>query len=68
MVKSFNKPIDHTNSLTRAAMDLFSNFAEDLETECCFLDFQEMRDSPKKTHYPVIDLLVSGQLAQSESQ
>ena len=63
MVKSFNKPINHINSLTRAAMYLYSNFSEDLETVCCFLDFQEMRDSPKKTWYPVIDLLVSGQLA-----
>jgi hypothetical protein len=34
----------------------------------CFLDFQEINESPKKIQKPDIDLLVSGQLAQSESQ
>jgi len=50
------------------AMDRYSASTEDLETACCFLDFQEMRESPKKTQYPVIERRVSGQPAQSESQ
>lgn len=33
----------------------------------CFLDFQEIREGPKKTKYPVTDLRESKQHAQSES-
>ena len=58
MVKSFGKPTNHTNSLTKVAIVLYSNSAEDLEPVCCFLDLQEISDSPKNTQYPVIDLLV----------
>ena len=48
-------------------MLLYSASAELLETVCCFFDFQETSDSPNLTTYPVIDLLVLGQAAQSES-
>ena len=58
MVKSFSKPIDHTNSLAKVAIVLYSDLAEDLEIVCCFLDLQEISDSPKNTQYHVIDLLV----------
>jgi len=34
---------------------------------CCFLDFQEMSDSPKYTEKLVMDLQVFGQVAQLES-
>ena len=34
----------------------------------CFLDLQDTNELPKKTQYPVVDLRVSGQPAQSESE
>jgi hypothetical protein len=49
-------------------MDLYSASADDLETVCYFLDFHDIKESPKKIQKPVTDLLESGQLAQSESQ
>ena len=48
-------------------MDLYSASADDLETVCCFLDFLEIRESPRKTQKLVNDLLVSGHEAQSAS-
>ena len=48
-------------------MALYSTSAEDLETMNCFLDFHEIRESPKKIQYPVVDLLVSIQDAQFAS-
>ena len=41
------------------AKALYSASAEDRETVACFLDFQEIMESPMKMHNPVIDLLVS---------
>ena len=52
-------------SQTATAIDLFSDFAEDCETVCCFFDFHEIKDSPRKTQNPVTDLLVLGHEAQS---
>ena len=49
------------------AMALYSASAEERDTVCYFLDFQEINESPRKTQKPLIDLLVSGQVAQSES-
>ena len=46
-------------SQTAIAMDLYSDSAEDRDIVYCFLDFHEMRDSPKKTQNPITDLLVS---------
>ena len=48
-------------------MVLYSASAEDLETMDCLLDFHEIRESPKKIQYPVVDHLVSIQDAQSTS-
>jgi hypothetical protein len=62
--RAFNQEISHVT----ATMDLYSDSAEDLETVCYFLDFHDIKESPKKTQKPVTDLLESGQLAQSESQ
>jgi len=42
--------------------------AEEWETVCCFFDFHEIKESPKKTQKPVIKRRVSGHPAQSESQ
>ena len=50
------------------AIALYSASADDLETVDCFFALQEINESPKKTQYPVIDFLVSGQEAQSESE
>jgi hypothetical protein len=47
---------------------LYSASEEDLDTVICFLAFHETRDDPKKKQYPVVDLLVSIQPAQSASE
>ena len=49
------------------AIDMYSDYAEDLDTACCFLHFQEIKDLPRKTQKPDINLLVSGHAAQSAS-
>ena len=46
-------------------MDLYYASAKDLETVCCFLDFHETNESPRKTQSPVTDLLVLGHDAES---
>ena len=48
-------------------MERYSASAEERETVCCFLVFQEIGDFPRKTNLPVSDRRVKGQLAQSES-
>ena len=50
------------------AKALYSASEEDLDTVICFLVLQEMRELPKKKHWPEIDLLVSRQPAQSASE
>lgn len=40
---------------------------EDRETVACFLDFHETKESPRKMQKSVMDLQVSGHVAQSES-
>lgn len=47
---------------------LYSILAEERDTTFYFLDFQEIKDWPKSTQYPVTDLQVSGYDAQSEPQ
>ena len=49
-------------------MDQYPASADDLETVCCYLDFHEIKESPKKTQKPVTDLQEFGQPAQFESQ
>lgn len=46
----------------------YSASVEDLEIILCFLTIQDSIESPSLTTKPVIDLLVSGHLAQSELQ
>jgi len=48
-------------------MALYSASEELLEIVCCFLDFHAMRELPKKIENPVMDFLVVGHIAQSES-
>lgn len=38
------------------------------ETIICFLDFSDIRELPKNIQYSLIYLLVSGHVAQSESE
>ena len=49
----------HINSLLTDAKALYSTSSEDLETVACFLDFQEIMESPRKMQNPVMDILVS---------
>jgi hypothetical protein len=44
----------------------YSASIEDLDTVCCFLDFQEINEPPRNTQNPITDLRVSTQPAQSE--
>ena len=48
-------------------MALYSASAEDRDTVLCFLDFQEISESPTKTQNPIVERLVSGHVPQSES-
>ena len=54
-------------SQTATAIARYSDSAEDLEIVCYLLDFQEIKDSPRKTQNPVTDFLVSRQATQSTS-
>ena len=59
--------IIHISSLVTAAEALYLASAEDLETVACFLDFQEIIESPRKIKKPLTDLLVSRHDLQSAS-
>ena len=48
-------------------MDLYSASAEDREMVCCFLDFQDTKESPRNKQKSVTYFLVSGQATQSTS-
>lgn len=45
----------------------YSAYMELLEMVFCFLDFHEIKESPRNTQNPVTDLLVSKHPAHSES-
>lgn len=64
---SLRKLINQKSSHTATTIALHSNSANDLETVCCFLDFQETKDSLIKTQYHVVCLQVSEHAAQSAS-
>ena len=64
---SLRKLINQTSSHIATAIALHSNSANDLETVCCFLDFQETKDSLIKTQYHAVYLWVSRHAAQSTS-
>lgn len=63
--KSFKSWHIQTNSLEVATKVLYSASTEERAIVDCFLDFQETKESPKKTEKPVIDFLVLAQEAQS---
>ena len=48
------------------AIAWYSASTNDLETMGYFLDFQEMRDEPRKIYKPNMERLVSKHVAQSE--
>jgi hypothetical protein len=50
------------------AMALYFALVEEQDMVCCFLDFQEIKESPRNKQKPMIDFLVSGQVAQCASQ
>ncbi|KAK4711461.1 hypothetical protein R3W88_005974 [Solanum pinnatisectum] len=64
----FNTPTNQMISATALAILMYSASAELLLIVCCFLDFQDIRESPSFTIYPITDFLVLRQVAQSESQ
>ena len=64
---SFSNERSQVSSQVAFAIDLYSASADDLETVCCFFDFQEIKESPRNTQKPLTDLLLSRQPAQSES-
>lgn len=66
--KSASRDNIQMNSHVALAMDLYSASVEDLDTLCCFLDFQEIKELPSITQKPDMDLRVSGHAAQSESE
>jgi len=57
----------HCNSQAVVARALYNASEEDLETIDCFFDFHEIKEEPRKIQYHVVDRLVLGQDAQSES-
>ena len=66
--KVLSNAMSHTFSLVTVAIALYLDSTEDQDTTYCFLHFQEIKESPKKIQKPKMDLLVSGQAAQSASQ
>ena len=67
MCKSLSIDSNRINSQVALAMDLYFASADDLETVCCFFNFHDTRESPMKKQYPLMDFMLSGQDAQSES-
>ena len=65
---SSNSLTSQVTSLAADAIALYSASLDDLETVSCFLDFQLIGEEPNNNMYPVIDLLLFGHEAQSESE
>lgn len=59
--------LSHTISHEATTIARYSASADNRETVCCFLDFQDINEPPRKTQNPVIDLLVSTHEPQSAS-
>lgn len=55
------------SSEAKDAIALYSTSVEDLLTVACFLAFHEISELPRNTQYPVMDLLLILQVAQSAS-
>ena len=66
--KSFNNEHNQDNSQQVPVIARYSASTEESDTVFCLFVHQEISEDPKKTQYPVVDLLVIGQPAQSESQ
>lgn len=67
MFNSFNNPTNQVILVATASRLLYST-SELRLTAYCFFDFQDNKESPSLITYPVIDFLVLGHAAQSESQ
>jgi len=67
IAKSCRRYQIHCISQTVASSAQYSASVDDRETISCFFDFHEIMKDPRKTQKPVLDLLVLGQVAQSES-
>lgn len=59
-----NQEISHVVEI----MALYFASVKDMEIVCCFFDFQEIKEFLRKIKNSVTDLLISTQLAQSQSQ
>lgn len=68
MLKSQSR--DNTQMILHVvdAIALYSASPEERETIDCFLDFQDIKESLRNTHNPVVDLQLSTQPARSLSQ
>ena len=66
MQRSWSKAKSQVSPQVATAIALYS--AEERETTVCFFDLHDIKESPKKKQNPIMDLRVSGQLDQSESQ
>lgn len=65
---SSNNLTVQVTSAAAGAIALYSDSGDDLEMVIYFLDFQAMGELPKSKTYHMIDLLDSGQGAQSKSE
>lgn len=67
-ISQTNNPFSHFTSQQTVAIERYSVSADDLDTVLCFFVFHDTGELPNIMKYPVVDRLVTGQLAQSESQ
>ena len=67
ILKSRRRVVNQISSQVTLAIARYPTLAEDRETMPCFLDFHEIKESPRKTQKPLMDLLISLQAPQSES-
>ncbi len=65
---SCNNRVNHDNSDVILLMLLYSASTEEQAIVVCFFIFQDINEAPRKIQYPVMDLLVSIQVAQLASQ
>lgn len=68
MLNSFKKALNQIISETAETILMYSASVEDLEIMACFFTFHEIKELPNCRKYLEIDLPVSKQLHQYESQ